>query len=516
MENDDTYDAPHSPGDDAPYLEPDSPNGHDGLDGLDGPDGSNGPVNGPKDSGARRCELDELFKCKSDGPCKDALFSFITTGKAPKDEIKRLYDFCLSGLSESEAADDDNERGTTALPQTLKPTSSPAMPPTPKLEDEVAPDSFIRYGGEEDIRTFFIDLLASCKAPPEKVKKLFDSSILADTEDFGSIMEYARAYGPGPDGQYFEEAGDFAMQMNQLNQMGQMHQLNQMNFDPINMQRPQQHPVFPQTLQSLPPTAQFQPPFYPHSCQHGSSPFVPLAFADPAQFHPVPQSLDQQQGPMGSFIAPAAFSHSLAVPFVGDGSDMAQVVPAAQLQDMNFEAQHGLPSPITQASSNQSEGSSTPTGNINGLNGGTELDEVICTVPNNDGSACGKRCTGPKRYRSVQEHIRRAHPDNYLPGLPATEASFHAMVDTEGVVCPIQAQDGSACGHRCTGSKPHKAMQEHIQEQHPSHFVAGLPANEASFRISEYNSKPSWFCGFLGLCHMKRRTLTKSFLRFEH
>jgi hypothetical protein len=35
-----------------------------------------------------------------------------------------------------------------------------------------------------------------------------------------------------------------------------------------------------------------------------------------------------------------------------------------------------------------------------------------------------------KRYRSMQEHIRRAHPNHYIPKLPATEESFILMVNT--------------------------------------------------------------------------------------
>jgi hypothetical protein len=38
--------------------------------------------------------------------------------------------------------------------------------------------------------------------------------------------------------------------------------------------------------------------------------------------------------------------------------------------------------------------------------------------------------TQEKRYRSMQEHIRRAHPDYYIPKLPATEESFQLMVNT--------------------------------------------------------------------------------------
>lgn len=35
-----------------------------------------------------------------------------------------------------------------------------------------------------------------------------------------------------------------------------------------------------------------------------------------------------------------------------------------------------------------------------------------------------------KRFRSMQEHIRRAHPDYYISKLPATEESFLMMVNT--------------------------------------------------------------------------------------
>jgi hypothetical protein len=35
-----------------------------------------------------------------------------------------------------------------------------------------------------------------------------------------------------------------------------------------------------------------------------------------------------------------------------------------------------------------------------------------------------------KRYRSMQEHIRRAHPEHYISKLPATEESFQLMITT--------------------------------------------------------------------------------------
>ncbi|EXJ63860.1 hypothetical protein A1O7_00195 [Cladophialophora yegresii CBS 114405] len=70
-------------------------------------------------------------------------------------------------------------------------------------------------------------------------------------------------------------------------------------------------------------------------------------------------------------------------------------------------------------------------------------NEVVCPLFNQDGSQCRKRCIGEKRYRSMQEHIRRAHPDHYIPKLPATEESFQLMINTPPSQRP-QVQTGAA------------------------------------------------------------------------
>jgi len=57
-------------------------------------------------------------------------------------------------------------------------------------------------------------------------------------------------------------------------------------------------------------------------------------------------------------------------------------------------------------------------------------NEVVCPLYNQDHSSCRKRCIGEKRYRSMQEHIRRAHPEHYIAKLPATEESFLLMINT--------------------------------------------------------------------------------------
>ncbi|KAL2409284.1 hypothetical protein ABEF94_004058, partial [Exophiala dermatitidis] len=70
-------------------------------------------------------------------------------------------------------------------------------------------------------------------------------------------------------------------------------------------------------------------------------------------------------------------------------------------------------------------------------------NEVVCPLTNQDGSLCRKRCIGEKRYRSMQEHIRRAHPDYYIPKLPATEESFQLMISTPPSQRPPQPQQPS-------------------------------------------------------------------------
>ena len=86
-------------------------------------------------------------------------------------------------------------------------------------------------------------------------------------------------------------------------------------------------------------------------------------------------------------------------------------------------------------------------------------NEVICPLNNQDGSLCRKKCLGvrvfpvhidcetvgltfiqEKRYRSMQEHIRRAHPDFYIPKLPATEESFQLMITTPPTARPPPQQ----------------------------------------------------------------------------
>lgn len=52
-----------------------------------------------------------------------------------------------------------------------------------------------------------------------------------------------------------------------------------------------------------------------------------------------------------------------------------------------------------------------------------------------------------KRYRSMQEHIRRAHPEHYISKLPATEESFQLMINTPPSERPPQQQAPTSHSH---------------------------------------------------------------------
>ncbi|KAJ2902555.1 transcription factor [Zalerion maritima] len=73
-------------------------------------------------------------------------------------------------------------------------------------------------------------------------------------------------------------------------------------------------------------------------------------------------------------------------------------------------------------------------------------NEVVCPLRNQDSSTCRKRCIGEKRYRSMQEHIRRAHPEHYIPKLPATEESFLLMINTPPTDRSAQSQSQNTQG----------------------------------------------------------------------
>ncbi|KAK2071507.1 hypothetical protein P8C59_005926 [Phyllachora maydis] len=70
--------------------------------------------------------------------------------------------------------------------------------------------------------------------------------------------------------------------------------------------------------------------------------------------------------------------------------------------------------------------------------------EVICPLSTRDGKSCRKKCVGDKRFRSMQEHIRRAHAEHYIPKLPASEESFYLMINTPPKEDPNPAAEAEA------------------------------------------------------------------------
>ncbi|KAI1780123.1 hypothetical protein F4818DRAFT_166748 [Hypoxylon cercidicola] len=108
-------------------------------------------------------------------------------------------------------------------------------------------------------------------------------------------------------------------------------------------------------------------------------------------------------------------------------------------------------------------------------------NEVVCPLRNQDGSSCRKRCIGEKRYRSMQEHIRRAHPEHYISKLPATEESFLLMINTppsdrsqvQNSAGPPQANLDSAKGY------PHERHAYHRGES----SAPGTPRNSDEYPV---------------------------------
>lgn len=107
-------------------------------------------------------------------------------------------------------------------------------------------------------------------------------------------------------------------------------------------------------------------------------------------------------------------------------------------------------------------------------------NEVVCPLKNQDGSSCRKRCIGEKRYRSMQEHIRRAHPEYYISKLPATEESFVLMVTSTPSERPQTSSSDITGG--LSGSPPMSSMSGPM---HSSPIGAG-PSPASSLQSKAY------------------------------
>ncbi|KAI4692894.1 uncharacterized protein J4E88_001264 [Alternaria novae-zelandiae] len=110
-----------------------------------------------------------------------------------------------------------------------------------------------------------------------------------------------------------------------------------------------------------------------------------------------------------------------------------------------------------------------------------ENNVVVCPLRNHDSSACRKRCTGEKRFRSMQEHIRRAHPEHYISKLPATEESFMLMVNTPPQERPPPPP--------ATTSAPPQQTYDYGGSEHNSFFETDFGTNH--LRTSDEMRRPS-------------------------
>ena len=141
-------------------------------------------------------------------------------------------------------------------------------------------------------------------------------------------------------------------------------------------------------------------------------------------------------------------------------------------------------------------------------------NEVVCPLSNQDGSACRKKCIGvryaqqttpsrrpvadftlqEKRYRSMQEHIRRAHPTYYIPKLPATEESFQLMITTPPSAKPLLQQQQPGVPPRrgyCELDKPKHSKQMLNETQlMQANMIHMLPTFKASTRVWLFQVSP--------------------------
>ncbi|MCJ1273344.1 hypothetical protein MMC21_001135 [Puttea exsequens] len=87
-----------------------------------------------------------------------------------------------------------------------------------------------------------------------------------------------------------------------------------------------------------------------------------------------------------------------------------------------------------------------------------------------------------KRYRSMQEHIRRAHPEHYISKLPATEESFQQMINTPPSERPqppppTQPFGNTAYGHDRTTygeSQSSPVPPRSLEDQYPAAATAAV------------------------------------------
>lgn len=99
----------------------------------------------------------------------------------------------------------------------------------------------------------------------------------------------------------------------------------------------------------------------------------------------------------------------------------------------------------------------------------------------------------------MQEHIRRAHPEHYISKLPATEESFHLMINTPPSDRPQQQQSSGQQQHH-NQNKNHNHGYHHEENNAPGtprnldEYQGGslLPAAAALAQLHNHKSESTW------------------------
>lgn len=396
---------------------------------------------------------------------KKALLSFITTGQASKEELKQLYALCLSGLvKEEKKSPSESPLGhkTSRSPSMAQASNEnmPALPPTPATTEDESPtahDPLHPIELPRDLKDFFLNLHHLGKIPLSDLEKLYNLSPLVKLQHFTSFVESSES-----------------------SKGGLSDQASDMQFPGFGYSLEEQAFLAQPGLRRRRFIEDHGPGFSDFSNFNGqTSPSI----VSPGPFGMLQPSSLQEHNP--SYITPTFLDQNASYPFPAQNQIVSPTQPMfANYNPLSVQAnisqQEGsLPSPVATRASSQSEGPSEP--NVSQADENTA--EVTCPIPKADGSICGKRCGGAKRYRSMQEHIRRAHPEKYLQNLPANETSFQSMVDAGGTTCTITDDNDNMCGERFTGNKRYRLIQEHVREKHPDYWVSDLPGNEQSYKI---------------------------------
>lgn len=101
----------------------------------------------------------------------------------------------------------------------------------------------------------------------------------------------------------------------------------------------------------------------------------------------------------------------------------------------------------------------------------------------------------------MQEHIRRAHPEHYISKLPATEESFHLMINTAPSDRPQQLQQGSGPQHLgqtkgfSHGYHRDESSAPGTPRNHADEYLGGgslLPAAAALAQLHNHKIESNW------------------------